>query len=139
MVRHAVRDYGVTAIGVTLSKDQASWAQAAIEQDGLSGRAIVRHQDYRDVAETGFDAVSSIGLTEHIGVANYPAYFRFLRSRLRPGRRVLNHSITRPDTIHVPRVRGGFIDRYVFPDGELTGVGRIAAEMQNAGIEVRHE
>src|SRR3954452_23220884 len=139
MVRHAVRDYGVTAIGVTLSKDQASWAQAAIEQDGLSGRAIVRHQDYRRVAETGFDAVSSIGLTEHIGVKNYPAYFRFLRSRLVPGGRLLNHSITRHDNLHPGIKRRGFIDRYVFPDGELTGVGAIITAMQDEGLEVQHE
>ena len=139
MVRHAVRHYGVTALGVTLSQEQASWAQNEIERQGLAGKAEVRHLDYRDVTETGFDAVSSLGLTEHIGVANYPAYFRFLRSKLRTGGRLLNHSITRPDTIHSPRVRGGFIDRYVFPDGELTGVGRIVSEMQNAGIEVRHE
>ena len=139
MVRHAVRHYGVTAIGATLSREQAEWAQAAVEREGLSGRAEVRHQDYRDIRETGFDAVSSIGLTEHIGVANYPAYFRFLSSKLRPGGRLLNHSITRPDTIHAARVKGGFIDRYVFPDGELTGVGRIVSEMQNNGFEVRHE
>jgi cyclopropane-fatty-acyl-phospholipid synthase len=139
MVRHAVRNYGVTALGVTLSQEQASWAQEEIEKQGLAGKAEVRHLDYRDVTETGFDAVSSIGLTEHIGVANYPAYFTFLRSKLRDGGRLLNHCITRPDTISAARVRGGFIDRYVFPDGELTGVGRIVSEMQNAGIEVRHE
>jgi cyclopropane-fatty-acyl-phospholipid synthase len=139
MVRHAVEYYGVTALGVTLSHEQASWAQEEIERQGLAGKAEVRHLDYRDVTEAGFDAVSSIGLTEHIGVANYPAYFRFLRSKLRTGGRLLNHCITRPDTLQSPRVRGGFIDRYVFPDGELTGVGRIVSEMQNAGIEVRHE
>ena len=139
MVRHAVREYGVTALGVTLSKEQASWGQAAIEREGLTGRAEVRHSDYRDVAETGFDAVSSIGLTEHIGVANYPAYFTVLLERLRPGGRLLNHCITRPDNQHTPRVRGGFIDRYVFPDGELTGSGRIITVMQDAGFEVRHE
>jgi cyclopropane-fatty-acyl-phospholipid synthase len=139
MVRHAVKHYGVTALGVTLSHEQASWGQNEIERQGLAGKAEVRHLDYRDVTEAGFDAVSSIGLTEHVGVANYPAYFRFLRSKLRTGGRLLNHCITRPDTIQSPRVRGGFIDRYVFPDGELTGVGRIVSEMQNAGIEVRHE
>ena len=92
------------------------------------------------MAEGGFDAVSSIGLTEHIGVANYPAYFRFLRGRLRPGGRLLNHCITRPDNVQTPRVRGGFIDRYVFPDGELTGSGRIISTIQDVGgLEVRHE
>ena len=67
----------------------------------------MRHGDYRDVTETGFDAVSSIGLTEHIGVRNYPAYFRFLRDRLRAGGRLLNHCITRPDNRHPgTRARG---------------------------------
>jgi cyclopropane-fatty-acyl-phospholipid synthase len=101
--------------------------------------AEVRHLDYRDVTETDFDAISSIGLTEHIGVRNYPAYFRLLLGKLRPGGRMLNHCITRPDNVHRPRVVGGFIDRYVFPDGELTGSGRIISELQNVGWEVRHE
>jgi cyclopropane-fatty-acyl-phospholipid synthase len=139
MVRHAARR-GVRALGVTLSREQAAWAQEAIRREGLQDLAEVRHADYRDVAEDGFDAVSSIGLTEHIGVANYPAYFRFLRDRLRPGGRILNHCITRPDNVHVPRVRGGFIDRYVFPDGELTGSGKIISVVQDVGgLEVRHE
>jgi cyclopropane-fatty-acyl-phospholipid synthase len=139
MVRHAARR-GVRALGVTLSREQATWAQEAIRREGLQDLAEVRHTDYRDVTEHGFDAVSSIGLTEHIGVANYPAYFRFLRDRLRPGGRLLNHCITRPDNVHTARVRGGFIDRYVFPDGELTGSGRIITAMQDVGgLEVRHE
>jgi cyclopropane-fatty-acyl-phospholipid synthase len=139
MVRHAASRYGVSVLGVTLSREQADWAQAAIERDGLGHLAEVRHSDYRDVTETAFDAVSSIGLTEHIGVDNYPAYFAFLRERLRPGGRLLNHCITRPDNTHAPRVKRGFIDRYIFPDGELTGVGKIITEIQNAGLEVRHE
>ena len=138
MVRYAARR-GVRVLGVTLSKQQAEWAQEAIKTEGLEHLAEVRHSDYRDVAETGFDAVSSIGLTEHIGVSNYPAYFQFLYSRLRAGGRLLNHCITRPDNVHVPRVRGGFIDRYVFPDGELTGSGKIITVMQDTGFEVRHE
>jgi cyclopropane-fatty-acyl-phospholipid synthase len=139
MVRHAARQ-GVRALGVTLSEQQATWAQEAIRREGLQDLAEVRHADYRDVAEDSFDAVSSIGLTEHIGVANYPGYFRFLRDRLRPGGRLLNHCITRPDNFHSPRVRGGFIDRYVFPDGELTGSGRIISVIQDVGgLEVRHE
>ncbi|MDQ3415840.1 MAG: class I SAM-dependent methyltransferase, partial [Actinomycetota bacterium] len=137
MVRHAVREYGVQAIGATLSAQQASWAQRAIEREGLGGRAEVRHCDYRDVAETGFDAISSIGLTEHIGLRAYPAYFRFLRDRLRPGGRLLNHCITRHDNAMTST--GAFIDRYVFPDGELTGSGRIISAMQDNGLEVRHE
>ena len=138
MVRHAVKNYGVTALGVTLSDQQARWAAKAIAEDGISERAEVRHLDYRDVTETGFDAVSSIGLTEHIGVRNYPGYFRFLKARLREGGRLLNHCITRTDNRHPGISRGGFIDRYVFPDGELTGSGSIITVMQDVGFEVRH-
>jgi cyclopropane-fatty-acyl-phospholipid synthase len=137
MARHAVREYGVTALGVTLSEQQASWGRAMLEREGLADRAEVRHLDYRDVAETGFDAVSSIGLTEHIGVRNYPAYFGFLRDKLRPEGRLLNHCITRHHNRN--ESTGAFIDRYVFPDGELTGSGRIITEAQDAGLEVMHE
>ena len=136
MVRHAAREYGVKALGVTLSKEQAEWAQEAIARDGLEDLAEVRFLDYRDVQETEFDAISSIGLTEHIGVRNYPAYFRFMYDRLKPGGRALNHCITRPNNRAMDT--GAFIDRYVFPDGELTGVGRVASDMQDQGLEVRH-
>jgi cyclopropane-fatty-acyl-phospholipid synthase len=137
MVRYAARK-GVTAIGVTLSREQAAWGQKSVVDEGLADLGEVRHGDYRDVIETEFDAVSSIGLTEHIGVANYPAYFDFLKSKLRTGGLLLNHCITRHDNRHSANA-GGFIDRYVFPDGELTGSGRVISEMQDAGLEVLHE
>jgi cyclopropane-fatty-acyl-phospholipid synthase len=139
MVRHAAREYGVKALGVTLSAQQAAWGQRAIEQEGLSELAEVRHLDYRDVTETEFDAVSSIGLTEHIGKAQLPGYFSFLLGKLRPGGRLLNHCITRPDNIGPARRAGGFINRYVFPDGELEGPGYLASVMNDSGFEVRHE
>ena len=137
MVRHAVRNYGVTALGITLSAEQAKWAQLAIQHERLD-RAEVVHGDYRDAPGHGYDAVSSIGLTEHVGVSNYASYFTFLRGKLRDGGRLLNHSITRADN-DARVTTGAFIDRYVFPDGELTGSGRIITEAQNAGLEVRHE
>ncbi len=136
MVRYAARQ-GVRAIGATLSAEQAKWAQQAIAVEGLSHLAEVRHCDYRDVPETEFDAVSSIGLTEHIGVKNYPAYFGFLKSKLCTGGMLLNHCITRHDNKQ-SSFAGGFTDRYVFPDGELTGSGRIITEIQDAGLEVLH-
>ena len=108
MVRYAAR-HGVKAIGVTLSKEQAAWGQNKIADEGLADLAEVRHGDYRDVPQSGFDAVSSIGLTEHIGVANYPAYFRFLKSKLRTGALLLNHCITRPN--NRTRAVGGWIHR----------------------------
>ncbi len=137
MVRYAARR-GVHVIGVTLSAEQAAWGQKAISDEGLSDFAEIRHSDYRDVVESNFDAVSSIGLTEHIGVQNYPAYFRFLQSKMRTGAMLLNHCITRPDN-RTGSAAGGFIDRYVFPDGELTGSGRIITEAQDVGLEVVHE
>jgi cyclopropane-fatty-acyl-phospholipid synthase len=138
MVMHAARHYGVRALGVTLSRKQAEWAQKKIAEAGLSDLAEVRHMDYRDVAESGFDAVSSIGLTEHIGEAALPAYVRSLHDKLRPGGRLLNHCITRPNNLSGARVKG-FFDRYVFPDGELLGPGHILSAIHDNGFEVRHE
>ncbi|MBM3666859.1 MAG: class I SAM-dependent methyltransferase [Actinobacteria bacterium] len=138
MVMHAAEHYGVRALGVTLSQPQAEWAQRAIAERGLAGRAEVRFLDYRDVTEDGFDAVSSIGLTEHIGAANLGSYFAFLAGKLRERGRMLNHTITRPNDLERQRA-GPFIDRYVFPDGELEGPGTIVSAMHDNGLELRHE
>lgn len=137
MVMYAAEHYGVRALGVTLSRQQAEWAQKSIAERGLADRAEVRFLDYRDVPEGRFDAISSIGLTEHIGRRQLGSYFTRLADKLRPEGRLLNHCITRPTTRERARA-GGFIDRYVFPDGELLGVGRIVSSMQNHGLEPRH-
>ncbi|MGF6881475.1 cyclopropane-fatty-acyl-phospholipid synthase [Nocardia sp. GAS34] len=137
MVRYAAAR-GVKVIGATLSAEQAEWAQHKIAEEGLSDLAEVRHSDYRDIRESDFDAVSSIGLTEHIGVQNYPSYFGFIKGKLRDGGLFLNHSITRHDNTRTTKA-GDFIDRYVFPDGELIGSGRIISDIQNTGLEVVHE
>jgi cyclopropane-fatty-acyl-phospholipid synthase len=139
MVLHAARHYGVRALGVTLSRRQAEWAAKQVADEGLADVVEVRHADYRSVTETGFDAVSSIGLTEHIGVRNLPAYAARLAERLRPGGRLLNHCITRPSVDLPPISRRGFIPRYVFPDGELPSVAEVVREVERAGLEVRHE
>jgi cyclopropane-fatty-acyl-phospholipid synthase len=138
MVLHAAQHYGVRVLGVTLSRRQAEWGQKAIADAGLTDIAEIRHLDYRDVADEKYDAISSIGLTEHIGLKQLPAYFQFLLRRLRPGGRLLNHCITEPSNKQSV-VREGFISRYIFPDGELTGVGRLVSEMHDNGFEVRHE
>jgi cyclopropane-fatty-acyl-phospholipid synthase len=139
MVMHAASQYGVRALGVTLSAEQAAWAQRAIKERGLTDLAEVRHLDYREVTETGFDAISSIGLTEHIGKAQLSSYFSFLHAKLVPQGRMLNHCITRPDNTGPARVTDGFIYRYVFPDGELEGPGYLLSLMHDSGFEVRHE
>jgi cyclopropane-fatty-acyl-phospholipid synthase len=139
MVMHAAREYGVKALGVTLSEQQALWAQQAIKKAGLEDLAEVRHLDYRDVPETDFDAISSIGLTEHIGKQNVPGYFAFLNGKLKVGGRMLNHCITRPDNTGPSIKKDGFINRYVFPDGELEGPGWLMGVMNDHGFEIRHE
>ncbi|MFC5232008.1 cyclopropane-fatty-acyl-phospholipid synthase family protein [Pseudonocardia zijingensis] len=138
MVMHAAAEHGVKALGVTLSRNQAEWAQAEIERRGLGDLAEVRHLDYRDAPESEFDAISSIGLTEHIGKANLPGYFTSLYERLKPEGRLLNHCITQP---HTPLTRrlDPFIARYVFPDGQLEPVGHLISVMNDSGFEVRHE
>ena len=139
MALHAATHYGVEVVAVTLSQQQAQWGRQAVADAGLSDTVDLRFSDYRDVTETGFDAISSIGLTEHIGIAQLPSYAAFLAGKLRPQGRLLNHCITRPDDTSPPISKRGFIPRYVFPDGELPGVGRIVRELQSAGLEVRHE
>ncbi len=138
MARHAAQHYGVDVVAVTLSKAQADWARSAVERDGLAHKVRVLHGDYRSAPGDGYDAVASIGLLEHVGVKNYRAYFAFVRDKLRDGGRLLNHCITRPNN-QASTLPGAFIDRYVFPDGELTGVGRIISEAHDAGLEIRHE
>jgi cyclopropane-fatty-acyl-phospholipid synthase len=139
MAMHAARNYGVDVIAVTLSRQQAEWGQKAVAEAGLSGSVDIRFQDYRDVPERGFDRISSIGLTEHIGIAQLPSYAHRLASKLAPQGRLLNHCITRPDDHSAPIAKRGFIARYVFPDGELPGVGKLVREFQRAGLELQHE
>ena len=138
MARHAASEYGASVVAVTLSGQQARWAQQRVERDGLSKRVTVLHADYRDAPGRDYDAISSIGLTEHIGVRNYPAYFALLLGKLRTGGRLLNHCITRADNKSDP-LPGEFIDRYIFPDGEHAGAGRIITVMQDTEFEVVHE
>lgn len=138
MVVHAAEHYGVHALGVTLSRQQAQWAQKTIAERGLADLAEVRHLDYRDVPESGFDAVSSIGLTEHIGRSHLDDYFTFLQQKLKPGGRLLNHCITWNNNTR-GTLPGKFIGRYVFPDGELESPGTLASAMHDNGFELRHE
>jgi cyclopropane-fatty-acyl-phospholipid synthase len=139
MVRHAAEHYGARVLGVTLSRQQADYGRRQLADAGLDDQAEIRHADYRSVTETDFDAISSIGLTEHIGARNLPGYAAFLAAKLRPRGRLLNHCITRPTTTAPVRSSRGFINRYVFPDGEIEAVGTIVSALQDAGLEVRHD
>jgi cyclopropane-fatty-acyl-phospholipid synthase len=139
MVVHAAANHGVRAVGVTLSRRQAEWAEKAVAEAGLADRVEIRYQDYRDVRDGPFDAISSIGMFEHVGLSQLRVYFGGLRRLLRPGGRLLNHAIARPPNAGRTRFQpNSFIDRYVFPDGELHEVGNVVSTMQRTGYEVRH-
>jgi len=139
MVLHAAREHGVRAVGVTVSQRQAELAEKRVAEAGLRDRVEIRLQDYRDIADGPYDAISSIGMFEHVGLAHLEVYFTKLFGLLRPEGRLLNHGISRPAGAKRTRFhRRGFIDRYVFPDGELHEVGSVVSAIQRQGFEVRH-
>ena len=115
-------------------------AGAPVRDAGLEDHVEIRVQDYRDVHDGPFDAISSIGMFEHVGAVQLDEYFASLFTLLRPGGRLLNHGISRPASSRTrPRfARRGFIDRYVFPDGELHEIGSVVSRIQHAGFEARH-
>lgn len=142
LVLHAARHYGVHATGITLSGEQAALARRRIAEEGLEERAEIRVQDYRETGDGPYDAISSVGMAEHVGADRYREYAARLYGLLRPGGRLLNHQIARrpapggergEKAYHVD----AFIDAYVFPDGELAPVGRTVSLLEEAGFEVR--
>lgn len=137
MVLHAARHYGVHAIGITVSAAQATLARQRVADAGLDDRVEIRLQDYREVADGPYDAISSIGMFEHVGMSQVTAYLTTLRGLLRPEGRLLNHAISRTSGDSRPVGPRTFIGRYVFPDGELHEVGRVVSAIQDQGLEVR--
>ena len=136
-VCNAARNYGVEAVGITLSAEQADYARRRADAEGVGDRVEIRVQDYRDVQDGPFDAIASIGMAEHVGQAMLPTYSSELFSLLRPGGRLLNHAISRRPGRPTGFSRTSFIDRYVFPDGELQPMAVIVATLEEAGFEVR--
>lgn len=161
MAVHAATHHGAHVLGVTLSSEQYDWATKRVAEHGLGDRVEIRLQDYRELREAPFDAISSIGMFEHVGRQRMGEYFARLHRLLRPGGRLLNHAIGRPGHDHdatwtgraeatrrrlavaaglrgPSRIASPFMDRYVFPDGELHEVGTVVSMMQEGGYEVRH-
>jgi cyclopropane-fatty-acyl-phospholipid synthase len=146
MVLHAAKEHGVRAVGVTLSKPQADLARKRAAELGLGDLVEIRYGDYREVTDGPYDAISSIGMFEHVGLMQLGEYFSRCYALLRPGGRFVNHGIGRPDhmpTMHHSRFawRGlnrDFTERYVFPDGELHEIGDVVSAIQSAGFEARH-
>ncbi|HEY9330078.1 MAG TPA: cyclopropane-fatty-acyl-phospholipid synthase family protein [Streptomyces sp.] len=138
MAIHAAREYGARVTGVTLSVEQAAFARKRIAEEGLTDRIEIRVQDYRDVRDGPYDAISSIGMAEHVGSVRYREYADDLYALLKPGGRLLNHQIARrPEKDESAYHVDEFIDAYVFPDGELAPVGRTVATLEEAGFEAR--
>ncbi|MER6605129.1 cyclopropane-fatty-acyl-phospholipid synthase family protein [Streptomyces sp. NPDC000927] len=138
MAIHAAREYGARVTGVTLSAEQAAYARKRVAEEGLTDRVEIRVQDYRDVRDGPYDAVSSIGMAEHVGAVRFRDYADDVHALLKPGGRLLNHQIARrPEKDESAYHVDEFIDAYVFPDGELAPVGRTVAILEEAGFEAR--
>jgi cyclopropane-fatty-acyl-phospholipid synthase len=135
MAIHAARHHGTSVVGITLSREQAVRARRRVVAEGVADLVEIREQDYRDLDDEPFDAISSVGMFEHVGQSRMADYFAVLHRMLRPEGRLLNHAISR---VGEPKLRRrSFTGRYVFPDGELIDVGRVTLAMEGAGFEVR--
>ncbi len=134
MAIHAAVNHGAEVTGITLSKPQQELARKRVADAGVEHLVEIRLQDYRDLGGEQFDAVSSIGMFEHVGHAHRDAYFRALAVVLRPQGRLLNHAISTPGGAVDKRT---FAARYVFPDGELQDIGDAVLGAEAAGLEVR--
>lgn len=146
LARYAAKNYGVTVLGVTLSKNQKAYADEQIARAGLGGRVAVELKDYRDLGDASFDKIVSIGMFEHVGRSHLPEYFAQVYRLLKPGGLFLNHGISRRAGTEEEKQgfvqqrifgRGAFLQKYIFPDGELTPVSDVNVMAENAGFEVR--
>jgi len=139
LIFRAVEKFGARAVGITLSQNQYEYVRAEIREKGLADRCEVRLQDYRDVPEEGgYDKIASVGMCEHVGLNNLVGYFRKMSSLVKDGGLVLNHGITSVDheSGAVGMGAGDFIERYVFPHGELPHIALVLREMSAGGFEV---
>jgi cyclopropane-fatty-acyl-phospholipid synthase len=136
MAMHAAREYGVQVVGITLSEEQAGLARQRVQEAGLADAIEIRLSDYRDDQGGPFDAISSIGMVEHVGSVNIDAYMRQLWRHIKPGGRLLNHGITR--LRHGDPEAGPFSERFVFPDAAPLHLSRIQAAVERAGFVCDH-
>lgn len=137
LVLHAAREHGAQALGITLSQQQAQVAQRRIREAGIDAGCAVEMRDYRDCEHlhASFDKIASVGMVEHVGLKNLPAYFAIAHRLLKPGGVFLNHGIAR--SASAPVRASSFIDRYVFPDGKLVTLFEVIRAAEGAGFEVR--
>ena len=135
MAIHAASTYDAKVTAITLSPAQEGEAKRRISDAGMARNVEVRLEDYRDLRGETYDAISSIGMFEHVGSKNIDEYFSTLYSLLAPGGRLLNHAISTPGGQKIEGAR--FMNRYVFPDSELIDVADVVGAMERAGFEVR--
>ena len=137
LMRWAAKHYGVHAHGITLSENQYRHNQRLIREENLEGLVTVELVDYRDVAgESVFDKIVSVGMFEHVGLRNLPVYFRTAHRLLKSGGLLLNHGITHDEPGWQKTISTEFINRYVFPDGELDTVSNVLRVVEQEGFEV---
>lgn len=137
LILHAAQAYGVQAHGITLSEKQFALAQERIAQAGLQSRVTVELRDYRDLeGDARFDKISSVGMFEHVGLKNLPQYFDCVHRLLREGGYFLNHGITHDEEGWANTVSTQFINRYVFPDGQLDTISNIQRVMEQSHFEI---
>jgi cyclopropane-fatty-acyl-phospholipid synthase len=139
MLLWAAENYGVDATGITLSRNQHAHVQRLIDERGLGGRVRVELRDYRDLDKSKpFDKISSIGMFEHVGRANMVSYFRQVHDLLAPGGLAMNHGITSGglENAQLGSGMGDFIEKYIFPGGELIHASRVLHDMAAGGLEV---
>jgi cyclopropane-fatty-acyl-phospholipid synthase len=136
LLEYAASHYGIRGLGVTLSEPQAAEANARLARAGVAGNARAEVRDYRDI-DGEFDAIVSVGMVEHVGAVNLARYFSKAFALLKPGGVFLNHGIAAAWPGQTRRHRGGFVQRYVFPDSELVPISRMLTESERAGFEVR--
>ncbi|MBG9389396.1 class I SAM-dependent methyltransferase [Caenimonas aquaedulcis] len=135
----AAENYGVRATGITLSKNQHAYVQQLIRDKGLEGRVKMELRDYRELDEAqGYDKIASVGMFEHVGQANMPAYFAKIHALLKPGGMVMNHGITAGSVAdqQLGAGMGDFIEKYIFPGGELLHVSHVLRDLSAAGLEM---
>jgi cyclopropane-fatty-acyl-phospholipid synthase len=135
----AAENYGVDATGITLSKNQHRHVERLIEEKGLQGRVRMELRDYRELnEEKGFDKIASVGMFEHVGTANMPAYFGKIHRLLKPGGLVMNHGITAGsvDSGQLGAGMGDFIEKYIFPGGELLHISHVLKDVASSGLEM---
>jgi cyclopropane-fatty-acyl-phospholipid synthase len=136
LVIRAAQQYGARCVGITLSQNQFDLATERVKAAGLTEQVEIRLQDYRDV-QGSFDRITSVGMFEHVGLKNLPAYFKIIHDLLTPEGWALNHGITSTSSWNLESSNGGgrFIDQYVFPGGELPHIGTVLTTMQEGGLE----